>query len=144
MHYDYLIVGAGLFGACFAHEMYGRGKRCLLIDKRDHIAGNIYTEESMGIQVHKYGAHIFHTSDKEIWDYIEMCIRDRVRTMMLRHAALLKEYKGEYTAVREMRKHVCWYTAGYPHSARLRERINEMETMEQLEEIICMKSPDPA
>lgn len=64
--------------------------------------------------------------------------------MMLRHAALLKEYKGEYTAVREMRKHVCWYTAGYPHSARLRERINEMETMEQLEEIICMKSPDPA
>ena len=70
MHYDYLIVGAGLFGACFAHEMYGRGKRCLLIDKRDHIAGNIYTEESMGIQVHKYGAHIFHTSDKEIWDYI--------------------------------------------------------------------------
>ena len=70
MHYDYLIVGAGLFGACFAHEMYGRGKRCLLIDKRDHIAGNIYTEESMGIQVHKYGAHIFHTSDKEIWDYV--------------------------------------------------------------------------
>lgn len=69
---------------------------------------------------------------------------EEVRTMMLRHAALLKEYKGEYTAVREMRKHVCWYTAGYPHSARLRERINEMETMEQLEEIICMKSPDPA
>ena len=69
---------------------------------------------------------------------------EEVRTMMLRHAALLNEYKGEYTTVREMRKHVCWYTAGYPHSARLRERINEMETMEQLEEIICMKSPDPA
>ena len=53
MHYDYLIVGAGLFGACFAHEMYGRGKRCLLIDKRDHIAGNIYTEESLSL-IHIY------------------------------------------------------------------------------------------
>ena len=59
-----------------------------------------------------------------------------VREMMLRHAALLTEYKGEYTAIREMRKHVCWYTAGYPHSARLRERINEMETMQDLEAVI--------
>ena len=67
MHYDYLIVGTGLFGACFAYEMQRERKTCLLIDKREHIAGNIYTEESMGIQVHKYGAHIFHTSDKEIW-----------------------------------------------------------------------------
>lgn len=70
MHYDYLIVGTGLFGACFAHEMTKHGKKCLLIDKRNHIAGNIYTEESMGIQVHKYGAHIFHTSDREIWNYV--------------------------------------------------------------------------
>lgn len=70
MHYDYLIVGTGLFGACFAHEMRRERKTCLLIDKREHIAGNIYTEESMGIQVHKYGAHIFHTSDREIWDYV--------------------------------------------------------------------------
>ena len=70
MHYDYLIVGTGLFGACFAYEMQRERKTCLLIDKREHIAGNIYTEESMGIQVHKYGAHIFHTSDKEIWDYV--------------------------------------------------------------------------
>ena len=70
MHYDYLIVGTGLFGACFAHEMHKAGKRCLLIDRRDHIAGNIYTKESMGIQVHKYGAHIFHTSDRQVWDYI--------------------------------------------------------------------------
>ncbi len=69
MHYDYLIVGTGLFGACFAHEMSEAGKRCLLIDKREHIAGNIYTEEIMGIQVHRYGAHIFHTSDREIWEY---------------------------------------------------------------------------
>lgn len=70
MHYDYLIVGAGLFGSVFAHEMNRRGKKCLLIDKRDHIAGNIYTEERLGISVHCYGAHIFHTSDRKIWDYI--------------------------------------------------------------------------
>ena len=68
--YDYLIVGAGLFGAVFAHEATRRGKTCLVIDKRDHIGGNIYTEEVEGIQVHKYGAHIFHTSRKKVWDYI--------------------------------------------------------------------------
>ena len=70
MKYDYLIVGAGLYGAVFAHEMTGRGKRCLVIDRRPHIAGNIYTENVHGIHVHKYGAHIFHTSDKAIWDYV--------------------------------------------------------------------------
>ena len=64
--YDYLIVGAGLFGAVFAHEATKKGKTCLVIDKRAHIGGNIYTEEVEGIQVHKYGAHIFHTSKKEI------------------------------------------------------------------------------
>ncbi len=70
MHYDYLIVGAGLFGSVFAFEMKKRGKRCYIIDKRKHSAGNIYTKEQLGIQVHCYGAHIFHTSDKMIWDYI--------------------------------------------------------------------------
>ena len=68
--YDYLIVGAGLFDAVFAHEATKRGKTCLVIDKRDHIGGNIYTEEVEGIQVHRYGAHIFHTSSKKIWDYV--------------------------------------------------------------------------
>lgn len=68
--YDYLIAGAGLFGAVFAHEMTKRGKKCLVIDKRNHIAGNIYCETVEGIHVHKYGAHIFHTSNKEIWDYV--------------------------------------------------------------------------
>lgn len=68
--YDYLIVGAGLYGAVFAHELTKAGKKCLVIDRRDHIAGNIYTESISGINVHKYGAHIFHTSDKEIWDYV--------------------------------------------------------------------------
>lgn len=70
MKYDYLIVGAGLFGAVFAHEMNKAGKKCLVIDRRHHIGGNTYTEEVEGINVHKYGAHIFHTSDKEVWDYV--------------------------------------------------------------------------
>lgn len=69
--YDYLIVGAGLFGAVFAHEMTSRGKKCLVIDKRDHVAGNIYSEEVEGIHVHKYGAHIFHTSNPIIWEYMK-------------------------------------------------------------------------
>lgn len=68
--YDYLIVGAGLFGATFAYEAAKRGKRVKVIEKRDHIAGNIYTKEVDGIQVHQYGAHIFHTSNKAIWNYI--------------------------------------------------------------------------
>lgn len=68
--YDYLVVGAGLFGAVFAHEAMKRGKKCLVIDKRNHVAGNIYTEEVDGIQVHKYGAHIFHTSNEEVWNYV--------------------------------------------------------------------------
>ena len=67
---DYLIVGAGLYGAVFAHEAKKAGKTCVVIDKRDHIAGNIYTKEIEGIQVHEYGAHIFHTSNKQVWDYV--------------------------------------------------------------------------
>ena len=68
--YDYLIVGAGLTGAVFAHEAKKAGKKCLVIDKRDHVAGNVYTEQVNGINVHKYGAHIFHTSDRRVWDYV--------------------------------------------------------------------------
>lgn len=70
MHYDYLIVGAGLYGAVFANEAAKKGKKCLVVEKRDHIAGNIYTKEMDEINVHVYGAHIFHTSDKFIWEYI--------------------------------------------------------------------------
>ena len=69
-HYDYLIVGAGLYGAVFAQQAKKAGKTCLVIDKRGHIAGNIYTEEVEGIQVHRYGAHIFHTSSKAVWQYV--------------------------------------------------------------------------
>ncbi len=70
MQYDYLIVGAGLFGSVFACEMKKKGKSCLVIDRREHIAGNIYTEKILDIQVHKYGAHIFHTSDRRVWEYV--------------------------------------------------------------------------
>ena len=69
MKYDYLIVGAGLYGAVFACEAKKTGKRVLVIDRRKHIAGNVYTEEMEGINVHKYGAHIFHTKNKEVWQY---------------------------------------------------------------------------
>lgn len=68
--YDYLIVGAGLYGAVMAHELKKKGKTCLVIDRREHIAGNIYCENVQGINVHKYGAHIFHTSNKRVWDYV--------------------------------------------------------------------------
>ena len=68
--YDYLIVGSGLFGSIFAYEANKKGKKCLVIDKRDHIGGNIYCEDIEDINVHKYGAHIFHTNNKEVWDYV--------------------------------------------------------------------------
>ncbi len=70
MKYDYLIVGSGLYGSVFAYEANKRGKKCLVIDKRNHVGGNIYCEEIEGIHVHKYGAHIFHTSNKAIWEYV--------------------------------------------------------------------------
>ena len=72
--YDYLIVGAGLYGATFAHFAKKAGKRCLVIDKRPHLGGNLYCEEIEGIQVHKYGAHIFHTSNKEVWDFVNTIV----------------------------------------------------------------------
>ena len=74
MKYDYLIVGAGLFGATFAHLATKAGKRCLIIDRRDHVGGNVYCEKIEGINVHKYGAHIFHTSDREVWDFVNSLV----------------------------------------------------------------------
>jgi UDP-galactopyranose mutase len=72
--YDYLIVGSGLFGSVFAHEAKKVGKKCLIIDKRSHLGGNVYCENSNDINVHKYGAHIFHTNDKELWDYVNQFV----------------------------------------------------------------------
>lgn len=73
-HFDYLIVGSGLFGATFAHQATKAGKRCLVIDKRDHLGGNVYCENVEGINVHKYGAHIFHTSNKKVWDFVNSIV----------------------------------------------------------------------
>jgi UDP-galactopyranose mutase len=73
-NYDYLIVGSGLFGATFAYRARQEGKRCLVIDKRPHLGGNIYCEDVEGIHVHKYGAHIFHTSNKEVWDFVNSIV----------------------------------------------------------------------
>ena len=70
MKYDYLIVGAGLFGSTIAHRLKQKGKKVLVIEKRNHIGGNVYTEEIEGINVHKYGAHIFHTDYKDVWDFV--------------------------------------------------------------------------
>ncbi|MBQ9340475.1 MAG: UDP-galactopyranose mutase [Paludibacteraceae bacterium] len=74
MHYDYLIVGSGLFGATFAYRAKLAGKKCLVIDKRPHLGGNVYCELTEGINVHKYGAHIFHTSNKEVWDFVNSLV----------------------------------------------------------------------
>ena len=73
-HYDYIIVGAGLFGATFAYRAKQAGKRCLVIDKRPHVGGNLYCEEVEGINVHKYGAHIFHTNSKKVWDFVNSIV----------------------------------------------------------------------
>lgn len=74
LHYDYLIVGSGLFGATFAHLATKQGKNCLVIDKRPHLGGNVYSESIEGINVHKYGAHIFHTNNKEVWDFVNSIV----------------------------------------------------------------------
>ena len=71
---DYLVVGSGLFGSVFAHEMAIAGKQCLVLERRPHVGGNVYCEEKEGIRIHKYGAHIFHTSDKKVWDYVNQFV----------------------------------------------------------------------
>lgn len=96
MKYDYLIVGAGLFGAVFAHEATKRGKRCLVVEKRGHIAGNVYTEEVEGIQVHKYGAHIFHTSNEEVWQYCQLQSLHQLTRCQLQGQALQPSLQYEH------------------------------------------------
>lgn len=90
MFYDYLIVGAGLFGAVFAHEMKKIGKKCIVIDKRTHIGGNVFCEQIEGINVHKYGAHIFHTNDQAIWNYVNSFVEFNRYTN-----SPLANYKGD-------------------------------------------------
>jgi UDP-galactopyranose mutase len=89
--YDYLIVGAGLFGAVFAHEMTKKNKKCLIIDKRSHLGGNVFCEKIEDINVHKYGAHIFHTNDKKIWDYVNSLVEFNRYTN-----SPIANYKGDF------------------------------------------------
>ncbi len=91
MKYDYVIVGAGLYGATFAHLAKKEGKKCLVIDRRPHIGGNIYCENVEGINVHKYGAHIFHTSNKEVWDFVNSIVEFNRYTN-----SPVANYKGDY------------------------------------------------
>ena len=88
--YDYLVVGAGLFGCTFAYEMGKRGKKCLVIDRRNHVGGNIYCENINGINVHKYGAHIFHTSNKKVWEFVNSLVEFNRYTN-----SPVANYKGE-------------------------------------------------
>ena len=88
--YDYLIVGAGLYGAVFAHEAKQAGRRCLVVERRAHVAGNVYTEEMQGIQVHRYGAHIFHTNSEQVWQYVGRFARFNRYTN-----SPMANYKGE-------------------------------------------------
>ena len=91
MRYDYLIIGSGLFGSVFAHEAKKTGHSVIVVEKRDHIGGNVYTEKIEDINVHKYGAHIFHTDKKEVWDYI----RQFSEFNNYRHK-VIANYKGEF------------------------------------------------
>lgn len=135
LKYDYLIVGAGLFGAVFAHEVTKQGKKCLVIDKRQHIGGNIFTENIEGINVHKYGAHIFHTSNKEVWDYVNSFVEFNRYTN-----SPIANYKGNlYNLPFNMNTFYQLWGVKSPEEARLeieRQRadyahINEPQNLEE-------------
>ena len=135
MKYDYVIVGSGLFGSVFAYEMTKRGKKCLVLDRRSHTGGNIYCEDIHGIHTHKYGAHIFHTSNKKIWDYVnQFCeFNNYVNTP-------IANYKGElYNMPFNMNTFTkLWSDVITPEDARQKIEIQKEElhgkTPENLEE----------
>lgn len=132
--YDYLIVGAGIFGSIFAYEAKKRGKSCLVIDKRNHIGGNIYCENVEGINVHKYGAHIFHTSNKEVWDYINQFVDFNRYTN-----SPVANYKGElYNLPFNMNTFYGLWKVKTPEEAKakIEEQVREanIETPKNLEE----------
>lgn len=132
--YDYLIVGAGIFGSIFAYEAKKRGKTCLVIDKRNHIGGNIYCENVEGINVHKYGAHIFHTSNKEVWDYINQFVDFNRYTN-----SPVANYKGElYNLPFNMNTFYGLWKVKTPEEAKakIEEQVREanIETPKNLEE----------
>ncbi len=119
MHlFDYLIVGAGLYGATFAYQTRKKGKRCLVIDKRPHLGGNLYCENIAGIHVHKYGPHIFHTSNKAVWDFVNSIVPFNRYTN-----TPIANFRGEiYNLLFNMNTfHQLW--GGVSHRRKLREYL---------------------
>ena len=121
-HYDYLIVGSGLFGATFAHLAHKKGKKCLVIDKRSHLGGNIYCENIEGINVHKYGAHIFHTSNKKVWEFVNSIVEFNRYTN-----SPVANYKGKlYNLPFNMNTFYQMWGVTTPDEAQ--QKINEQKT----------------
>ncbi|MGS2738017.1 UDP-galactopyranose mutase [Sinomicrobium sp. M5D2P17] len=127
--YDYLIVGAGLFGSVFAHEATKNGKKCLVIDRRSHFGGNVYCEEVEGINVHKYGAHIFHTNDKDIWDYVNSFVEFNRYTN-----SPVANYKGElYNLPFNMNTFYQMWGVTTPEQAQAKIEEQRKEAVEKME-----------
>lgn len=125
--YDYLIVGSGLYGATFAHLAHKQGKRCLVIDKRSHLGGNVYSENIEGINVHKYGAHIFHTNNKEVWDFVNSIVEFNRYTN-----CPVANYKGElYNLPFNMNTFYQMWGVRVPQEAiqKIEEQRKEAQTM---------------
>ena len=134
--YDYLIVGAGLFGSTFAYFARKRGKRCLVIDKRPHLGGNIYCEEKEGIHVHKYGAHIFHTSNKEVWDFVNSIVEFNRYTN-----SPVANYKGKlYNLPFNMNTFHQMWGVTVPEEAKAKIEEQKAEAMKNMR-LVGMKEP---
>ena len=134
--YDYLIVGAGLFGSTFAYFARKRGKRCLVIDKRPHLGGNIYCEEKEGIHVHKYGAHIFHTSNKEVWDFVNSIVEFNRYTN-----SPVANYKGKlYNLPFNMNTFYQMWGVTVPEEAKAKIEEQTAEAMKNMR-LVGMKEP---
>lgn len=134
--YDYLIVGAGLFGSTFAYFARKRGKRCLVIDKRPHLGGNIYCEEKEGIHVHKYGAHIFHTSNKEVWDFVNSIVEFNRYTN-----SPVANYKGKlYNLPFNMNTFYQMWGVTVPEEAKATIEEQKAEAMKNMR-LVGMKEP---
>ena len=129
MKYDYLIVGSGLFGATFAYQAKQAGKTCLVIDKRQHLGGNVYCEEIEGVHVHKYGAHIFHTSNKEVWDFVNSLVDFNRYTN-----CPVANYKGELYNLPFNMNTFCqmWHDVHTPDEAKARIEEQRREAVETL------------
>ena len=148
MKYDYLIVGSGLFGATFAYRAKQAGKKCLVIDKRSHLGGNVYCEDTEGIHVHKYGAHIFHTSNKEVWDFVNSLVPFNRYTN-----CPVANYKGElYNLPFNMNTFSqMWHDVHTPDEAKARIEEQRREAVEALhgrepqnleEQALCLVGKD--